>query len=192
MSTQAHSIFEFWFGAISDEGQIGDEKRARWFKKSPDFDSLCREHYEAALHSAAQGELEDLKKTPEGCVSFVLLCDQMPRNIFRDTPEAFAWDHLALQATMELIESGALLALHPTVQAFALMPLMHSENREVHELSIKMFDELKERGHDNSPYAISHKKIIDRFGRYPHRNAILGRESTEEEIEFLKGPSSSF
>jgi uncharacterized protein (DUF924 family) len=116
----------------------------------------------------------------------------MPRNIFRDTPEAFAWDHLALEATMQLIESGDLLELPQRVQAFALMPLMHSEDAKVQELSLKSFGELKERGTDNLEFALSHKKIIDRFGRYPHRNKILGRESTEEEIEFLKGPGSSF
>jgi uncharacterized protein (DUF924 family) len=192
MTLDAHPIFEFWFGEISPEGEVDKEKQARWWKKSPDFDALCRERFEQDLRAAARGELDHLKTSPTGTVSFILLCDQMPRNMFRDTPEAFAWDHLALAATKQLIESGDLLTLPQRVQAFALMPLMHSEDPEVHKLSVQSFEELKERGTDNLDYALSHKKIIDRFGRYPHRNKILGRDSTEEEIEFLKGPGSSF
>ena len=192
MTKDEHPIFEFWFGDIGSEGEIDEAKQARWWKKSSDFDALCREHFEEELRAVKRGERDELKKTPRGQVSYILLCDQMPRNMFRDTPEAFAWDSLALAATMELIESGDLLKLHPRVQAFALMPLMHSEDAEVQVQSLKSFTELKERGVDNCDFAISHKKIIDRFGRYPHRNKILGRTSTEEEIEFLKGPGSSF
>ena len=136
MAKDDHSIFEFWFGDIADGGEVDEEKKARWWKKSPDFDALCREHFEADLRAAAKGELEDLKCSPKGYVSYILLCDQMPRNMFRDTPEAFAWDHLALAATKELIDSGDLLKLDPRVQAFALMPLMHSEEADVQELSV--------------------------------------------------------
>ncbi len=192
MAKDGHAIFEFWFGEISSEGEVDKEKQARWWKKSADFDALCREHFEGELRAAARGELDHLKSTPHGTVSFILLCDQMPRNMFRDSPQAFAWDHLALEASKQMIDSGDLLQFPSRVQAFALMPLMHSEDPEVHLLSLQSFTELKERGADNLDYAISHKKIIDRFGRYPHRNKILGRESTDEEIEFLKGPGSSF
>jgi uncharacterized protein (DUF924 family) len=192
MAQEAHPIVDFWFGSITPEGEVAPEKQARWWKKSPEFDGLCREHFEAELQAIADGKLESLKDGPRGYLAYILLCDQMPRNIFRDTPKAFAWDALALAATRELIESGGLLELHPREQSFALMPLMHSEDKEVHELSLRMFEELAERGIDTAGYAKKHKDIVDRFGRYPHRNKILGRESTAEEIEFLKEPGSSF
>ena len=192
MAKDKHPIFKFWFGDIEEGREVDKDKQARWWSKSAEFDSLCRDRFEEDLRAAAKGELDHLKSSPRGYVSFILLCDQMPRNMFRDTPEAFAWDHLALAATKELIDSGELLKLDPRIQAFALMPLMHSEDPEVQELSVKMFAELKERGKDNSDYALAHKKIIDQFNRYPHRNEILGRKSTAEEIEFLKGPGSSF
>ncbi len=190
--TKEHPILDFWFGGISAEGEVSKEKEARWWKKSPEFDSLCQEHFEGDLRSAARGELDHLKSSPMGKLAFILLCDQMPRNMFRDTPEAFAWDSLALATTKELIESGDLLKLVPRAQAFALMPLMHSEEIAEQELAVKMFGELKDRGVDHENFAVAHQKIIVRFGRFPHRNAILGRKSTEEEVEFLKGPGSSF
>lgn len=187
-----HAILEFWFGALTPDGEVDKEKQARWWKKSPEFDSLCRESFEQDLRAVARGELDDLKSSTRGCLALILLCDQMPRNMFRDTPDAFAWDARALQTSMQLIESGDLQALHPLERQFALMPLMHSEDREVHELSVKMFAELAEHGADTGDYARRHKDIIDRFGRYPHRNAILGRPSTDDEIAFLKEPGSSF
>jgi uncharacterized protein (DUF924 family) len=192
MANDQHPIFEFWFGEISPDGEVDKDKQARWWKKSPEFDALCREHFEADVRAAARGELDQLKSSPRGYVSFILLCDQMPRNMFRDTPEAFAWDPLGLAACKELIESGDVLKLPPRVQAFALMPLMHSEEPEDQALAVEMFGALKERGVDNSDFALAHKKIIDQFGRFPHRNHILGRTSTAEEVEFLKGPGSSF
>ena len=192
MPLKDHPILEFWFGPIPPGGQVGQAKQARWWKKSADFDSLCREQFEQDLAAAARGELDALQSTARGSLAYILLCDQMPRNMFRDTPEAFAWDTRALAATMQLIESGKLLTLHPLEQQFALMPLMHSEDGETHKLSLKMFTELAERGAGTSDYAKAHKDIIDRFGRYPHRNAILGRSSSDEELAFLKEPGSSF
>lgn len=188
----AHPILEFWFGSLSPEGEVAPEKQARWWKKSAEFDSLCKERFESDVQAASRDELEDLRATPRGALAYILLCDQIPRNIYRDTTDAFAWDARALAATMALIESGEFLTLFPREQAFALMPLMHSEDLDVHTLSIKMFTELAERGVDTVDYARAHQKIIMRFGRYPHRNVIVGRESSAEEIEFLKEPGSSF
>lgn len=185
-------ILEFWFGTIDAEGNVAPETQTRWWKKSSEFDARCREQFLVPLQAAANGELQAPKRPAQSVLAYIVLCDQLSRNIFRDTPRAFATDPLALAATLELIESGLLDMLRPVEKSFALMPLMHSEKPSIQELSIAHFSVLKEEGKDNLDFALRHKAIIDRFGRYPHRNAILGRESTPEEVEFLRQPGSSF
>ena len=188
-----HPILDFWFGAITPTGQVAPEKKSRWWKKSPEFDALCRENFEAELQALGPDDpkLEEFD-SPRDALARILLCDQMPRNIYRGRPDSFAWDSHALSLTIQLVEKGTSKDLLPQERAFALMPLMHSEDPDVQTLSVLHFSELSKEGIDNLAFAISHKKIIDRFGRYPHRNEILGRPSSPEEIAFLNEPGSSF
>jgi uncharacterized protein (DUF924 family) len=185
-------ILEFWFGTMGPDGSVDSAKRSRWWKKSSEFDALCRKHFEAELKGAAQGDVHPAMETARGALAFIILCDQLSRNMYRDTPSAFATDSLALSVTQKLIETGALSQLLPVEKSFALMPLMHSEELSVHEQSIAQFQALKAEGHDALDFAVRHQKIIEQFGRYPHRNAILGRVSTPEEVLFLEQPGSSF
>ncbi|MBL4634274.1 MAG: DUF924 domain-containing protein [Kofleriaceae bacterium] len=186
-----HPILEFWFGKISDAGEIAPELVKRWWTKSADFDTLCRDKFEADIKAAVLGEIEP-GESARGGLAFILLCDQISRNIYRDTAGAFATDEIALAATMKIIESGTIDDLHPTEKAFVYMPLMHSEDREIQKISVERFTALKEEGYDTVSFAVRHKDIVDRFGRYPHRNDILSRESSAEEKEFLEQPGSSF
>lgn len=185
-------VLQFWFGEPGVHGEVHAEKQARWWKKSDEFDALCKEQFETELKAAADGELTPPTDTARGALAFIILCDQLSRNMYRDTPAAFATDSLALGVTQHLIETGVLGELSVVERSFALMPLMHSEELAVQEQSLAQFAKLKDEGKDNLSFAERHKEIIDRFGRYPHRNAILGRESTPEEITFLTQPGSSF
>lgn len=191
ISTQ-NRVLGFWFGELGEDGSVASEMQSRWWKKSDEFDTLCRDEFEADLKAAASGELLPPTDTARGTLAFIILCDQLSRNMYRDTPKAFATDPLALEATQRLLREGSLGELWPVERSFALMPLMHSEELSVQDQSIAEFEKLKADGKDNLDFAIRHRDIIVRFGRYPHRNAILGRESTPEELEFLTQPGSSF
>ncbi len=177
----ARQVLAFWFEEIEP---------AQWFKKDLAFDALIHDRFLALLESAALGELDGWRSTAKGRLAEIIVLDQFSRNAFRDTPRAFAQDPMAVALTQEAISNGALEALDKTERAFLLMPLMHSESRVIHERALALFNQYTPE--NNAEYEAKHKAIIDRFGRYPHRNAILGRESTAEEIEFLKQPGSSF
>ena len=139
--------------------------------------------------SAMAGELWSWRESPEGALAEIIVLDQFSRNIFRDRPESFASDGLALTLAQTAVRLGQPEMVSGVQKSFFLMPYMHSESRVVQEESIRLFSQ---DGADNLKYATMHKKIIDQFGRYPHRNKILGRRSTPEELEFLKSPDSSF
>jgi len=143
------------------------------------------------LYEAAKaGELEDWKETSSSALALILLLDQFPRNMFRETPEAFATDRLALRYAKHLMDTGLHYSLGETERAFVLLPFEHSEDPKDQVLSVKYFGLMEDQSY--LEWAEKHKAIIDRFGRFPHRNEVLGRESTPEEIEFLKEPGSSF
>lgn len=174
------TIIDFWFGELSMK---------EWFMKSDELDATIKERFGELLEKAGKGELQDWRSEDEGRLAEIIVLDQFSRNVYRNTPQAFSQDGLAIQLSMEAEESGAIERLDSQQKKmFALMPFMHSESSEVHEKGLELFEKY---GLDTE-YEIKHKVIIDRFGRYPHRNEILGRESTPEEIEFLKGPDSSF
>lgn len=175
------SILAFWFEEI--------ESRL-WWVADPDFDALVRERFQAVLAQAALGELYGWRRTPEGRLAEVIVLDQFSRNIHRGTPAAFAQDGLALVLAQEAVAAGALAALSPEQRSFLLLPYMHSESRLIHVQAERLYAEHAPAG--NHDFELRHKAIIDRFGRYPHRNAILGRDSTAEEIAFLAEPGSSF
>ncbi len=175
------SVLDFWFEEI---------EQASWFKADPDFDALIRERFADLHRSATRSELFEWRTTPQGMLAEVIVLDQFSRNILRGETGAFASDPLALALAQQAVATGADTALEPSQRNFLYMPYMHSESLIVHDVAVKLF----ERNADESTldYELRHRNIIARFGRYPHRNAILGRESTREELEFLNGPGSSF
>jgi uncharacterized protein (DUF924 family) len=175
------SVLSFWFEEIEPK---------HWFVKDPDFDALIEGRFASVHRQAQAGELYKWRVSPEGRLAEVIVLDQFSRNMFRDTPKAFACDSLALILAQEAIASKADKALSPIQRSFLYMPFMHSESRTIHEVALALFSQKGLEG--NLDFEIRHKEIIDRFGRYPHRNAILGRESSAEELEFLKHPGSSF
>ncbi len=195
-------VLSFWFGDLR-EGELPDkEKQMTWWMKSEEFDDLIRQRFEKYVLLAEEGKLSHWLKTPLGTVAFIVVVDQFPRNIYRDTPEAFSKDPLALRTCLDGIEKGFDHDLHPTHRTFFYLPLMHSEDPEIQSLSVEKYSAL-EKEYTSHPqiretlacstdFAGRHSDIIKRFGRYPHRNAALGRESTPEETEFLKEPGSSF
>ncbi len=195
--SSVEAVLTFWFG--NPTAQLPEAGlRQRWFKKSDDFDREIREQF-GDLHAALMaGEHTDWLETALGCLARVLVLDQFSRNIFRNEPAAFASDALALATTDHVLEQNSLLELSPDGQCFLLMPLMHAEDRDRQAQSVEQFTALAERAPEqpglaaNVDYAHRHKKIVDRFGRYPHRNEILSRASTPEELEFLTQPGSGF
>ncbi len=174
-------IINFWFNEIDS---------SKWWVKDPAFDQLIKNRFGDTHAKAVRCELYPWRDTAQGRLAEVIVLDQFSRNIFRDTPGAFASDPLALALAQEAVSTGADKELNQTERCFLYMPYMHSESPEIHEIAVKLFDTLEKKG--NLEFELKHKKIIDRFGRYPHRNKILNRQSTNEEIEFLKEPGSGF
>ncbi|MCU4629245.1 DUF924 domain-containing protein [Acinetobacter variabilis] len=174
-------ILDFWFSP---------ETQPNWFAKSDQFDQSLKEKFGDILEKASRAELWSWRKNADGRLAEILVLDQFSRNIFRDTPRAFAQDSLALALAQEAISQDLDKQLSPEQRSFLYMPFMHSESKLIHEFALKLFQRLC--NPENLEYEIKHKIIIDRFGRYPHRNQILGRESTEEELSFLTQPDSSF
>ncbi|WP_179991905.1 MULTISPECIES: DUF924 family protein [Acinetobacter] len=174
-------ILDFWFSP---------ETQPNWFAKSDQFDQSLKEKFGDILEQASRAELWSWRKNADGRLAEILVLDQFSRNIFRDTPRAFAQDSLALALAQEAISQDLDKQLSPEQRSFLYMPFMHSESKLIHEFALKLFQRLG--NPENLEYEIKHKIIIDRFGRYPHRNQILGRESTEEELSFLTQPDSSF
>jgi len=177
----ARDVIQFWFEEI--------EPRQR-FKKDPEFDALIRERFGETHEQAAQGLLYTWREHPLDCLAEIIVLDQFSRNMFRDTPQAFAYDTLALVLAQEAVRRKFDKELEDRQKGFLYMPFMHSESKEIHEIAVFLFDQPGLE--DNFNFEIKHKSIIDRFGRYPHRNEILGRESTAEELEFLSQPGSGF
>lgn len=195
-------VLNFWFGNLKENELPSEEYRKKWWIKDHENDMQIKDLYGDDLDLAIRGELDEWKTTPAGTMALILLFDQFTRNIYRDTREAFSQDQKALVICINGLNKAFDDALHPIQRAFYYMPLMHSEDISMQEKSIECFSNLVKQfktpesiSHmvsDNYEYAIKHYEIVKRFGRYPHRNAILGRESTLEEIEFLNGPGSSF
>jgi uncharacterized protein (DUF924 family) len=174
-------VLRFWFGETEPNA---------WWTVDRDFDGRIRGRFAALHERATRGELFGWRAAPEGRLAEVIVLDQFSRNLFRGSALAFAQDLTALVLAQEAVAAGALKWLSPVQRAFLLMPYMHSESREIHAEAERLF-----RLHapaENLDFELRHKAIIDRFGRYPHRNEALGRVSTTEEIEFLKQPGSSF
>ncbi len=176
------SILDFWFDDID---------RQKWFVKDNHFDELVRKKFAQCVHKALNHEYDHWNNDFSARLALILLLDQMTRNIFRNMPKAFSGDELALSLSFNAIHEGQ-LDIEPALsrRSFLLMPLMHSEDRDVQNDSIPFFEKYTDQ--NTVAYAHKHKDIIALFGRFPHRNALLGRQSTAEEIEFLQDPANIF
>ena len=174
-------ILHLWFEEI-DPGL--------WWKKDESFDQLIIDRFSSIHEKAIQGELFEWRLTAKGSLAEIIILDQFSRNMFRDTARAFAYDGMALILSQAAIARELDNDLTPVENSFLYMPFMHSESALIHKLALRLYE--KNGIQNNLDFEIKHKAIIDRFGRYPHRNAILGRESTPEEVEFLKQPGSGF
>lgn len=174
-------VLDFWFREIEP---------VQWWVVSAELDATLRERFEPLLLRAGAGELFRWRGTARGRLAEVIVLDQFSRNIYRNTPQAFAQDSMALVLSQEAVAADILPELEPIERAFLLLPYMHSESGLIHVEAEQLFRQWTPG--DNYDFELKHKAIIDRFGRYPHRNRILGRASTSEEVEFLKQPGSSF
>lgn len=186
----ANLILEFWFGQDQPYGA----RRSFWFSKQPGIDAEVRRCFSAHYQWAMAGDLNVWRDSVEGCLALVLLLDQFPRNMFRGTPQAFAADRLARKVAGHGISRGFDQAPPPVQRMFFYLPFEHSENLPDQERAVALTASFKDISGmaDVHEYALRHRDVIARFGRFPHRNAILGRESTPEEMEFLKRRGSSF
>lgn len=177
---EARDILNFWFNEITP---------AQWFKKDTQFDAQIRSRFLTVWEQAAAGECFGWREHIGGRLAEIIVLDQFSRNIFRDTARAFSQDLMALVLAQEAVKTPDYLQLPPVQRKFVLMPYMHSESALIHKQAVILFKGLDENTED---YERQHKAIIDRFGRYPHRNEILGRKSTPEEHAFLRQPGSAF
>lgn len=179
--TEMDKVLAFWFEELGPK---------QWFAKSGELDRRIERQFGRLWERARLGELYSWRDSASGRLAEILVLDQFSRNLFRDDPRAFAQDGQALVLAQEAVVSGADRSLPPERRAFLYMPYMHSESRIIHEQAMRLFDQpgLEKNLH----FEVRHRDIIERFGRYPHRNAILGRVNTREEEEFLAQPGSGF
>lgn len=193
-------ILQFWFGEPGSDAEVAARQTTLWFQKDASTDARLKERFEQYTLAAEAGELDDWRAEPEGLLALLLLTDQFPRNIYRDTPDAFRFDALARDYCLYALDTGMDRMLAPVQRVFCYLPLEHSEQPIHQERSVALFTELAQAVpeaqraafHGFVDYAEKHRVVIARFGRFPHRNAILGRPSTEEELLFLQQPGSSF
>jgi uncharacterized protein (DUF924 family) len=195
LTSPVQAILEFWFGAPDSPDSRYPERRKLWFTKSEVTDATIRQEFMPLYVQAATGELDHWDTAPESCLALILLLDQFPRNLFRDDPRAFAMDEKALAIAKRAIEQGFDQPLSPLQRLFMYLPLEHSENLADQHQSVALIETIKQLDPDLDDaynYALRHREVIQRFGRFPHRNAILGRPSTPDEQEFLQQPGSRF
>ena len=193
-------VLAFWFGAAEPSDASALTRSAQWFTKSDAFDTEIRQRFGALIGEARAGQLDAWAATPWGRVALTLLLDQFTRNAFRGTPDSFAGDAQALVLAQDGLENGHTAALPPVVQTFMLLPLKHAEDPALQARSVAAFTELMRHATPASQallasaldYAHQHQRVIARFGRFPHRNAILGRPSTPEEQAYLAQPGAGF
>jgi uncharacterized protein (DUF924 family) len=187
MAINADDVLSFWFE---------ENGRDQWFGKEAAFDAEIHRRFAEASHQARDGKLERWVEAPRACLALILLIDQFSRNLYRDSPLAWSADVHALAITKLAVDKGFDTELNSYERAFMYLPLMHSEVLDDQKRCVELVQELLEGGDDfnqaNYDSALRHRDIIARFGRFPHRNEILGRESTAEELAFLQEPNSSF
>jgi uncharacterized protein (DUF924 family) len=200
MDERTEEVLQFWFGEIDELGRSSTECRNRWWTKSDAFDEEIKSQFLSDYEATVEGHRESWRNTERGALAYILVLDQFSRNMFRGTPMMFAADDLARDACRESLASGFDTRLSFDERVFLYLPLEHSEAMADQIRSVEMFNQLLDRApaplEADAKYYLDfaerHKAIIERFGRYPHRNEILGRSSTPEEVAFLEGPGSSF
>ncbi len=194
-------IAQFWFGDVTEEHPMPNEQViSQWWKKDATLDQKIRLQYEPHLKAVEKGKLTEWMTTSKGCLAFILLTDQFSRHIYRDSAQAFMYDPIALAAAEICVDSGMDQQLLPVQRAFVYMPFEHSESIENQHRSIELFqlllDSVEERqkklfeGFLN--YAKDHLKVIEQFDRFPHRNRVVERESSEAELAYLAEPGAGF
>jgi len=189
-----HEVIDFWIGPDLDDRGAVELASKRWYAADAEFDAHVRDRFGAAIRRAREGAFRDWERSAHGVLALVILLDQFSRNAYRDTPEAFAGDARALAVAGSAVDCGLDRELGCAGRAFLYHPFEHSEALADQERSVRLFESLVEEASaewrefaaDFVPYAHSHREVIARFGRFPHRNAILGRESTSEELEYLR------
>lgn len=200
MKESINSILAYWFGVEADDVATAQSQAPLWWKKSAQVDAEIRNRFGQCVVQAGAGGLDHWADEPRGRLALILLCDQFTRHIYRDTPQAFSLDYRALAWCKEGLAVKADQALRAIERVFFYLPLEHSESLSDQHEAVRLFEQLKAEVPANAQatfdgfldYAIRHRQIIERFGRFPHRNAALGRPTTEEETAFLKQPGSSF
>jgi uncharacterized protein (DUF924 family) len=193
-------VLDFWFGKLDAAGCADAEHAERWWKKNAAFDEELRQRFGALHEAVARAERDDWLVPPRGRLAYVIVLDQFSRNMFRDTPRMYAYDAKALAAAHEGVADGADKPLAHDERIFLYMPFQHSEELADQERAVALFESLRDglsgerlkRANDNVVYAERHRDIVKRFGRFPHRNQLLARASTSEEVNFLTQPNSSF
>ncbi len=176
-----NEVIKFWFEELEPK---------QWWMKDGQLDAAIQNRFGALHKQAKAGELFQWRETAQGSLAEIIILDQFSRNIYRDTRESFVCDPLALALAQVAIAKGFDQELMQVERSFMYLPFMHSESLLIHEEAVKLYTALGNK--DNLEFEMKHKVIIEKFGRYPHRNKILGRESSAQEIEFLKQPNSSF
>jgi uncharacterized protein (DUF924 family) len=198
---EIENILEFWFGVCGPDGAIDPSRRKMWFGDGAKHDAVIRQRFGTLHARAVRGELRsDWNVTAHGHLALIVVLDQFSRHIHRGTPQAFAQDPAALQLALSGIENGIDLQLAPVQRSFLYLPLQHAEDRALQARSIQCYQRLaaavteawRKDYESFLDYARRHQAVIDRFGRFPHRNAVLSRPSTPEELVFLEQPGSSF
>lgn len=195
---QARAVLDFWFGKLPPTAAVLDERMRFWFGNEPD--APIRARFCELMRRAAEGELSAWADSPRRRLALILLLDQFPRNVHRVTALAFAQDEKALSLALSGMQVGADAALAPVERLFFYMPLQHAESRDVQDESVAAFrrlaaeapEELRDGFDVALRYAELHRSLIERFGRFPHRNRVLGRESTPEEVAYLGAGAESF
>lgn len=186
-----NDVLRYWFGAPGEPDFL--QPRSSWFTKSEATDRAIAERFGAVVEAALSGQLEPWAATPRGALALIVVLDQFTRNIFRGTPRAFAGDARALALAKGLVDTGRDRMLEPVERWFAYMPFEHSERLLDQYEAVRLFEQLAADGVESPlEWARRHFDVIARFGRFPHRNAILGRASTADEVEFLQQPGSGF
>ena len=191
MTQDIASIHQFWFGELDEAGFAAPGQGRLWFSASEQTDSAVRGRFGDLVELALAGELNDWAANDAGLVALLLLLDQFTRNIYRATPRAFAGDEQALQFAVQAIAAGRDAVLPPIHRVFVYLPLEHSEDLATQEQCVRLFDVLERETNTASVkefarFAVAHRDVIARFGRFPHRNAILGRASTADELAYLE------
>ncbi len=199
MNTEIEKIHNYWFGTVEDGTTL--EKRNRlWFGGEKSTDDYIRTHFESQVLKAKQGSLDAWKETPRGSLCLIILLDQFPLNMYRKSARAYEFENAGIEVCLSGIKKGQHEQLSFIEKTFFYLPLEHSENTDHQDKSVKMFTELwkyapshlKEHGKTVLRYAEKHRDIVQKFGRFPHRNEVLGRTSSPEEIEFLEDASNRF